>query len=358
MRRIVLCLLMGLAFGCLDEISLSVPENNSDAIVIRGRLVQGNPSHVIIDITTLSDFSLANVPDPVLNAEVVLADELGNEQSLFAKVPGRYEVSINNQEAKVLIQTGRRYKIIAQIPEKGTYESNWEELLPVPEITFLSFETEERTELNALGNIEQNSYINFLISTSFNRSEPPDKRFFKWEFQGVYRFIESNQPGAVIPTAKTCYIFQGLNLENIVVFDGSDARGGELENYELFAEPIDFRFSRGFYLTVYQQSLSEAAFKYWDEISVLGDFSGNLFAAPPGKILGNFQNVENEAEEVFGFFYVTQQDTSRIYIDPDMVDNPAVYCPVEGMPDTEAICYDCLQWSGNSSLQKPDFWTD
>ena len=90
-----------------------------------------------------------------------------------------------------------------------------------------------------------------------------------------------------------------------------------------------------------------------------------MFEAPAGRIRSNFQPIdENSKDEVFGYFYATQEDTTRIFVDPSLADFPAMFCPGPPTPQPFGArclprfpCCDCLLEQG-STLQKPDFWEE
>ena len=121
------------------------------------------------------------------------------------------------------------------------------------------------------------------------------------------------QQNHLVPS-RLCYNFDPLNLDKVVVFDGNQAAQPILNNHFLLEEPLDFRFYRGFYLKIVQQSLSEGAFKYWKELNSVIDRDGSFFETLPAMVRGNFKQLEKPEAIVFGYFYTTVEDSLRIFI--------------------------------------------
>lgn len=344
--------------GCLSEITLEVPEENSSSIAIRGALRAGETTVVSIQITRISNFNASDIPEPVVGASVVLIDEFNRRLDIPMVDNGIYELLIPDNTYELEVKTGNAYQLSVATPNGKTYLSTFEPLNAVPDPIEIKQARTSRDILNEVGNIESQEFVRFLLTTPLLAPNSGGRSYLKWDFVGTYRFLESTLASPFPPNTKTCYIFEELNLENTVVFNGAESNQEVLTDFFLLEEPFDFRFSDGFYLTTLQQSLSEGAYQYWENIGKIIELSGNFFEAPPGKINGNFQNVEDAAEEVFGYFYATEEKTIRYFLPPPE-NRPTPYCPnsVSNADSAPAACLDCLLRPG-STLIKPDFWEE
>jgi len=128
----------------------------------------------------------------------------------------------------------------------------------------------------------------------------------------------------------------------------------------LYEATIGFQYRQGLYLNVFQQSLSEGAFQYWDQIDKLLERNGNMFESPVGEIISNFENVVTPNEDVFGYFYATEIDTFHVAVDSLFTNSPGVYCPPPLPPPPGGgcaveICCDCLQ-APISTTTRPEYW--
>lgn len=352
--RLLAFIVLTSSVGCLSEIDIDIPSDTGDNIVIVSKLSMAERSSIEVRISGLSSFSESDVPITINNAVVSLMDANGNSEIVPPKGDGRYESNI----FRVPIEDGQLYQLIVEV-NGNRYESDLEKLNAVPKAIKIEHDEVVRAELNDSGNIVDKRYVRFFIDTPLTSSGSDDKVYLKWDFLGVYKYVETTVDSPFPPVTKTCYIDQLLNLDKIAIYNGPESREQILEKEFLLEEEINHRFSRGFYLTAYQQTLSEGAFEYWEQIKTITDLSGNFFEDPPGKIFGNFKNVNDPNEEVFGYFYATQTDTVRSFVSTnDYPVNPI--CPAIGLPSDESIsstCFDCLR-TQNSTTAKPSYWEE
>lgn len=344
--------------ACIKEITLEVPEENSPNIAIRGRLLGGDLPVVTVKITSITDFRPSSIPIPVTGASVVLIDEFNRGVDIPMRGPGIYELVIPPGAFELEVKPGAAYQLSVSTPGGRNYLSTFEPLHTVPEPTEIRYTSTRRDVLNEANNIVDREFIQFLLTTPLVTPTNGTRSYLKWDFIGTYRFPESTLAGAFPPQTKTCYITEFLNLEKVIVFDGTKASQDILHDFFLLDEPFNYRFSNGFYLTVRQQSLSENAFRYWDEVSNVVNITGNFFEAPPGKVKGNFRNVDDAEEEVAGFFYASEETIFRLYVDPGN-DPPMPFCPLTApsAASVDTTCTDCLL-RANSTTVKPDFWEE
>lgn len=359
-RPLLLVLFAMLFSTCLDEIKLEVPERGLGSIAIRGKLIHGNPSQVEVSVAKVSDFVQFDSPSPIENALVQLIDQDGNILSLGLEGPGIYRASVLKDNPALSIERGKSYQVRVTLVNGVVLESSLEPLLSVPAIEAIQKEAITREFVNDLGAIESSLYMQFLVDTPLESPDGTEPRFLKWEFECTYRFIEADISDVIrFDRPLSCYFTDPLSLNKIQVFDGPGADGLMLKNHLVLEEPLDHRFYRGYYLTVYQQSLSEGAYNYWSKVGELINRNGNFLESFPAKLKGNFTNINDPNQEVFGFFYATAQDTMRVFVDPEEASFPFQYCPPSVLrvefENLEDQCKDCLSRE-RSSLEKPDYW--
>lgn len=351
---------LSLMSGCLDEIDLPVESSLSDAIVVEGQLVYGNPSIARITITRLFDFT-ANSLQPVNVREVLLLDEQDQSVTLPEKEPGNYAVTIDtNQSFKV--EPGQSYRLQVTTFDNRKIISRPEPLLATPEPGNVGVTLLKKDRLNDDGQIVQDDHLSFTINTPITQSTDGKAARYLWDLEQTFRLTDS--PDRVIENGKTCYITQTIDVTGVRVLDGNQYPGSSEVAALLYETPVNYFFSEGYYLTVIQHSLSEGAFTYWDQIRQIIDRDGNMFEAPAGTIKSNFVNVDNQesAPNIFGYFYATQTDTTHFYVAPEDAGSPSMYCPwpANQVPPPSGACprfpcCECLEENG-SQLEKPAFW--
>ena len=338
--------------GCLDEIDLSgTNESVRSNLVVSGRLSLSEQAYVLVQISRTGKFDDPTGTIAVRDAVVFVKDASGNELLIPSLGDGTYRLDLSDNQSSFTLASGQSYQLLISTVEGNQYESMPDRLEPVPDPEALSFALAEREELNDQGNITTQTYLDFFLDTPLNTATT-ETSFLKWQFEGCYRFIESQLEGAPPPVPRTCYVFQDLDLENIVLFDGSASNTNRLSQFKLLQEEVNYRFASGFYLIATQQSLSQEAYQYWENVREIVGLGGNLFETSPGTIRGNITAVNTE-EEVFGYFYATEEKVIRIKVESQDALSPPQFCP----PNTvePEICADCIQ-QANSTYTQPDYW--
>lgn len=347
------------AGGCLDEIDLPIEPDLDEAIVIEGQLSLGNPSLVSISITRLFDFSASSL-QPVNVREVLLLDEQDNTVELVEIAPGTYGLVIDST-INFQVAIGKSYRIQVNTFDNRNIISTPEPILETPKAGEVNFSLFKKDRLNDDGQIVQDDYIAFDIETPITLSTDGKAARFLWSLAQTYRFTDS--PERSLENGKQCYISGNIDVTSINVLDGNQYALSSSVSAPIYETPVNYFFAEGYYLTVVQQSLSEGAYQYWNQVSQVVDRTGSFFEAPAGTIRSNFINKDSgeESSNVFGYFYATHTDTTRFYVSPEMAGSPTMYCPwpanqippLQGCP--RFPCCECLDEIG-SQLNKPDFW--
>ena len=125
----------------------------------------------------------------------------------------------------------------------------------------------------------------------------------------------------------------------------------------LYDIPISPILSEGYYLRVFQQSVTDDAFEYWSQVNQVASRTGSLFEAPAGRVKSNITNVNDPEEETFGYFYATEEREIRVFVEPSLAGNPSITCPGAlnqggGAPSN---CCNCLTVA-NSTTERPSWW--
>jgi hypothetical protein len=351
-----------LVTSCLEQIDLRVDPEFQDNIVIQGSLIQGNPSKVNVRVTKLFDFT-SNGREAVTVRYVRLTDEEGNEVELeLGNEIGDYQLTIPVNDPRINIAPGKFYQIEVSTFDGRVFQSEPEQLIPVPEPQNL---TARRTIVESIrddGTIDEDEFIEFLISTPTNNGvEEPT--FLRWVTERTFRTTDE---GLTEPPSdpKTCYVTESTLVNNVPSASGQNF-AGQINDLAILQERLDARFAEGYYLSVFQQSLTRGAFNYWAGVGQLINREGTIFEPPVGKLVSNIKNIDDPDDEAFGYFYAAQQDTIRLFVSPEFADTPSVRCPVifdtvdpnfdycESVP----LCCNCLS-ADRSQLERPDFWVE
>ena len=342
--------------GCLEQIDLDIPKGFQESVVIQGQLIKGDPSIVEVTVSRLFDFTVESLVERVNVREVLLIDESGQSLPLDVVQTGTYRL-ILDQSSPISVEAGKSYKISVSTFDGRQFESGMEPLLNVPEISQLTPQVLEKTFIRNETEERIDSFIEYRLNSELLAAGETEQSFLHWKVFGTYAITDS--PLLSVDPEKTCYITENLDITQVKVLEGASQTSSLLEDFVVHESVIDYRYAEGYYLQVVQESLSEGAFNYLDQVRQSIDRDGSIFQAPAGKISSNIVNVNDPKDEVLGYFYATAHDTIRMFISPEFVGNPDTLCPPSippsGNPCPLVVCCDCSQ-EKNSEVNKPHFW--
>ncbi len=340
--------------SCLDQIDLPVDPGFDETIIIEGKIIKSQPSRIIVTIRRLFDFA----PDSrksLFAPEILVRDEAGNSLPLQLTAAETYTAEVPANHPSFKVNYYKSYQIDAKLSDGRHFVSELEQLLPVPRISEIQAVRSQKFVPDRIQDFVLEDFVKFMITTPLHNDRLLDNIRLRWEFERTFALTD-NPPPFLPAFRKTCYITEIASLFNPQSLDGSVLTTRELANYPLIEEQVNHHFAEGYVLHTYQESLTETAFQYWEEVrnSVLR--TGDMFEAAPGRIHTNVVNVDRPDNSIGGFFYATEIDTIRIYVDPSFVDFPDTLCiPVLPFPPIE--CGNCLL-APRSTIVKPNYWPD
>ncbi len=331
--------------GCLDDIQLDVPAEEQDTVVIQGKLIKKNDhAKVDVQITNLFDFTPSS-RQPVLVRSIELFEKGGGNRILERTDLNTYSVRIELDETDFPIEYGNEYWIRVVTFRDQIFVSEPDKLLQVPTSEELRF------EYLAENPNQEGDRVKFFLSGNINDNADQKKSRLRFFVKQAYRVTDCEM--------NTCYVENLSDLNNIRTFDGNLSSGKSFSNFEIHDVAITSLFAEGHYFSVFTESLSDDAFRYWEEASSLVLRTGNMFEEPVGTQFSNLVPEDPASDDkVFGFFYATEIDTIRLFVDSSFVGSPRVACPPLKPKEAGCLpCCGCLALT-NSSLTKPDFWVN
>lgn len=347
-------------WGCLEQIDVEVPASERERLTIQGKLVVGNPSIVTVRISKLFDFT-ANSKSPINARSVSLFDQEGKALELEDRGLGDYALTIPVDHPTFSVSLGENYYIRLETFDGRTFESAMEKAVAVPKPDQLTFRLIDLPVIDALGEIRQKEHIQFAVSTPLKTSENESKPYLRWQTEWTFKVLDS--PYQSFIEQKTCYITQQLDITSFHTLNTRSLADDYLQDRIVYENFINRQFAEGLYFTTIQESLSETAYDYFNQISQNIDRDGSLFETPPGAVVTNIRNIDDEEDVIYGFFYATQQDTIRTYVAPESVGSPPFYCPppngllTQSGNCAEPICCDCLSVAA-STTEIPKYWEE
>lgn len=353
----------GLLFlsGCLDEIDFAKADAIDTSIAIQGKIVKSDPSFVSITIRGV--FNFEDVPRLLNAQEVTVEDESGNVVEIPTNADGIFFLEIPDDHP-FKVEYGKSYKVNVSTFDGRSYTSSLEELYPAPTPEALSVERTQIETQDVNGNIKLFDQLTYGISTPLKAPSSAENSRLLWELISTYKFTDSPEsygsracwPTRIDQNNKTCYITSSP-VTNYVTLNGPDLSVDRVDNVELLNANLNSNYAEGYYLSVLQQSLSPTAFAYWEQVGNVVSRTGSLFQAPAGKVITNLVNTVDPKEDIFGYFYATEQTTRRIFVSPELADNPPLPCPSPPSESGQAAndCCNCST-AGVSTTVRPPWW--
>ena len=328
--------------GCLDTIELKPKPGVEEAIIIDGRLVYGDTSEITVSVMSLFNFQ-ANQTTPFPVEYVRCYNSLGQQIDLLMEELGTYRASILPTMSNFEVKVGVSYHVEIKSSQDVIFQSRPDELTSII-AGELTVEKTAKKILNQIGTYDDVPFLAFSINMPLEVGSNLKNNRFKFRFERAFRFTDN--------TEKTCYVFQEFDIPNLVLFEAKKLDSNLSEILIPLSEfKIDYYFAEGYYLNLFQESLSEEAFSFWQNVQTLTVRTGNQFEVPVGKAGTNFFS-NNSSDQIFGYFYCTSEVLSQIYISPEAAGNPLRLCP-----GTPFECEDCLFFP-RSQLSKPSFWIE
>ena len=348
--------------GCLDEIDFSSAETIDSAIAIQGKVVKADPSY--ISVTIRGVFNFQDVPRLLDAREVTVEDESGNRVALPTRSDGVFYLEVPDNDPNFKIDYGKSYKLNVSTFDNRNYSSSLEALLPAPTPENLTVKKTQLETIDVNGNTNLFDQLTYSISTPLKPVNSEQNARILLEFESTYQFTDTPEsygtracrPTRIDEQSKICYI-TASPLTNYVSINGADLSVDRIDDFEVLNTGISTIYAEGFYLTVSQQSLTETAYAYWSQVGNVVARTGDLFQAPAGKVITNFVNLEDPKDNIFGYFYSTEETIRRVFVDPGLADNPSLPCPAPPSEGGQAPS-DCCNCSSipNSSTIRPVWW--
>ncbi|ARS36675.1 DUF4249 domain-containing protein [Pontibacter actiniarum] len=338
MPKNILVLVLLLFTSCIDPLDFRSSEQG-EHLVVEGSFTN-DPEQNYVRLSYSRPYA-----DPytqfVLDAEVYVTSAEG-EHYRFANDgdDGNY-FPVQPLEAAGVV--GHTYTLHIEVNGKA-YESGPITLKkPVP-IDSVRFEVDEQV-YSFPGYKERKVWPGYSVQVGYQ--DPADeKNFLRWTFSSQYEV--STQPRNAQPEPKDCCSRCFFN-EVPRPFHTVDDRltdGQQVTNQEVFFIPFERYLGVKYKLDIYQYAISEEAYEFFRIMEEQKQGTGTVFDPPPAQVTGNLYNVNDEDEQVIGFFDVSGVSKRQVVIKKEDIKYP--FMPYE-MPN------DCREMDG-AFTEIPEGW--
>ena len=160
--------------------------------------------------------------------------------------------------------------------------------------------------------------------------------------------------------ADVCYFDVENKFSQVNLFSSIDDSREKLEKHLVCSrQPNPYvEFNNIHYFNVFQYSLKESTYEYWEKIDIVSNPTGNIFDKIPAGVPGNINEIEGDMK-VMGYFEVAAVSVGRVFTTYEKIIEtvfipkacPKFYNPLT-LPDYCCYCY-LLKLD---RIPKPDYW--
>lgn len=316
-------LLMGALVSCIYPFE---PEISKEArkLVIEGDILLGDLTTVKLSYMSYLDERYA---EPLYECEVKVQDSEGNEYPAFRDVigysPDGHELvnnsiyTINTRYPVGSVTGDTQYRLFVRLRDGREYASEWQTPRLAPEVDSVTHELDVST-------------VNFNISLHSDDGEQYFRWYFDedWEYQVYYNakyyYVpptddEDDPCGSIIPFSNgenTRYCWKTGSSTAMYFTTTKELSSNTVTEKNFYRIHKDNqKLSILYAMTVRTESLSEDAYRYWNNLFNNSENVGNLFAPIPSEVRGNIRSLDDPDELVLGFINVSTVAQTRIFVD-------------------------------------------
>ena len=179
----------------------------------------------------------------------------------------------------------------------------------------------------------------------------------RWEIEETWSLTDK-YCGA-FDNVEACYYQVNNKFEKLKLFAGFDNSQEKLENYRVHSRVLApyIEFNELHYFNVFQYSLSESTYEYWNKIDIVSNPTGSIFDKIPADVPGNINEIGSNSE-VLGYFNVAAVTIVRVVTTREQI-SEKIQIPRQCSPFISHFrqpLYCCYCDILPNRIPKPDYW--
>ena len=343
MLRRLLILMLVLLMGCIDPVDVDMASQRKHLVV----------EAYFTDVAQLNYVRLSySQPHSVpynefeKNATVTITGSGGELYTFYYDQAGYY---YPHAAADAVGQAGTTYTLNIQANGK-TYRSAPVTMRQALPIEGIHFEVDHQSYA-FYGERVKRLHPGYKVMVDY-QDPAGEKNYLRWSFATQYEVStqpwEYKDPNTGLPKPKDCctQCFLEEKLEMLKVADDRLTDGKKVKNFGVLFIPFEKYLGVKNKLTVYQHSISSEAYEFFRILEQQKNSTGTVFDPPPAEVKGNIVNIQDEAEQVIGFFDVSGVSVKEVTILLRDIDYPVA---------TYTFHDDCRLLRG-ATTTKPEGW--
>jgi len=318
LKVLALLLMIPAICTCIDPFFPRLDDYES-LLVVEGLITDEKvPYEIILSRSIQNEDS---DPERVTDARVYITDETGKKVDLENHGNGSYKTNPDEFTGA----TGKTYTLHINTSDGNEYESTPALMLPVAGIENIYYEKGEEFNSDQSESLEG---IRIYVDAEYSSES---SRYLRWEYEETWKFqladykrfnyINEFDIRPVEEVKEYCW----RHIKSSVILNGAGIKD---QTNKIIKAPVCFvassasdRLSIQYSILVKQYSLSEEAYKFWNNLKQVNETGGTIYDKQPFPVVSNIHNLNNQDEKVLGYFQVSAVKQERKYITVSELDN-------------------------------------
>jgi hypothetical protein len=205
------------------------------------------------------------------------------------------------------------------------------------------------------------TFISIYINTSL-KNQHGESGGMRWTVEEVYSFTDLPCHPYFDPST-TCYFKIPPNDSHLKIFKSEANVQPNLHGYQILSRMIapDDEFVERHYFSVYQYTISQETYNFWEQVQIVTSQAGDLLDRPAAAVIGNIFEKDNPDNHVLGYFEVSGKNTRRIYTLPHLIGDNHILetCPPQRNSIIQDKCCFCYMLDeAENRVERPEYWGD
>jgi hypothetical protein len=370
--------------SCVEPIVPDLKESDTQNVMVVDGTITDEEGPFIVKLTTSVPVNELYSPKPVLDAEVRVFDDKGDDVQLFGDNNGIYEST--DKDLKGI--PGNTYTLAITTIEGMQYMSTSVLMQEAPDIDSVYFEEVEHTRFEGNQTIGE-TWLNILLNT--HDSEDKTK-YWHFEFEETWevRMLSGQVPVYHDPLNGAAFTWENVAISgdkqicwvtkpssSVLIASTVNSPVNEINKFIVQSlGPDEDKLHIGYSILVKQSPISHELYDFWKELKDVNETVGGLYEKMPSQVFGNISCC-NGTSKALGYFSALSVREKRIFINKTQHHIHTVsaygeckyfdYVPMGAIPiyfgtiqktrtdvySHSDFCADCRAYGTNV---KPDFW--
>lgn len=380
-QKLLLLPFLVMLASCIKSYEPVIATSDINKFVVSG-VVTNHDGNQTVTISMTSSINKAE-ERPVPGCIVTISDAQGNIFTMADSSDGNYHGWID----PMYLIPGKSFKVDVVTPDGSKIESDFDQISICPKVDSVYYMVKDQPTTDPATFLKG---IQFYVDLD---GDAADSRYYRWEVFETWEY-HTDYPivwywiGTLVHVSPPDYSKQvcwtTLMARNIFTLSTEGLAGNKYRQFPLnFADNQSSRLVWGYSLLVNQYALSEAAYKYWNQLRINSTNAGGLYERQPMATKGNLHNLTHPDQDVLGFFGASSVTSKRIFVKdvPGLALEYTSPCTFNGLSpyglgDLSPIaypvylvgdqngwqpeimskeCVDCRTFLGGKTV-KPDYW--